>query len=69
LILDRTREHLGVSDEGVILLRKLFKQCIDAVENGQDPVGVIRDPVKNQILSWVPGEYKVDPAEPRAASV
>ncbi len=60
-ILDRTREHLGVSDEGVILLRKLFKQSIDAVKGGQDPVGVIRDPAKNQILRWVPGEYKVDP--------
>ncbi len=60
LILDRTREHLGVSDEGVILLRKLFKQSIDAVKAGQDPVGVIRDPGKNQILRWVPGEYKVD---------
>lgn len=40
-ILDRTTEHLGVSDEGVILLRRLFKQAIDAVKNGQDPVGVI----------------------------
>ncbi|HEY6366696.1 MAG TPA: Rieske 2Fe-2S domain-containing protein [Candidatus Binatia bacterium] len=63
LILDRTAEHLGVSDEGVILLRRLFKQCIEAVENGQDPVGVIRDPGKNEIIRLVPGEYKVNPAE------
>src|SRR5919106_3602437 len=38
-VLDRTTEHLGVTDEGVILLRKLFKQCIDAVKNDQDPLG------------------------------
>jgi len=62
-ILDRTAEHLAVSDEGVILLRRLFKQAIDAVRKGEDPVGVIRDPAKNQILRLVPGEYKVDPSE------
>ena len=59
-VLDRTTEHLGVTDEGVILLRKLFKQSIEAVQHGQDPIGVIRDPVKNEILRWVPGEYKVN---------
>jgi hypothetical protein len=62
-VLDRTTEHLGVSDEGVILLRRLFKQCIDAVKNGQDPLGVIRDPAKNEIIRLVPGEYKLDHAE------
>jgi len=42
------------------LLRRLFKQCIDAVNTGQDPVGVVRDPVKNQIIRLAPGEYKLD---------
>jgi len=59
-VLDRTTEHLGVTDEGVILLRKLFKQSIEAVQQGKDPVGIIRDPVKNEILRWVPGEYRVN---------
>ena len=58
-IFDRTAEHLGVSDEGVILLRRLFKQSIEAVQRGEDPVGIIRDPAKNEILRLVPGEYKV----------
>jgi len=62
-ILDRTAEHLGVSDEGVILLRRLFKDCIESVAKGQDPVGVVRDPAKNEIIRLVPGEYKVNPAE------
>jgi hypothetical protein len=58
-ILDRTTEHLGVSDEGVILLRRLHKQCIEAVQRGQDPVGVIRDPAKDDIIRIEPGEYRV----------
>jgi hypothetical protein len=44
-------------------LRRLFKQCIEAVQKGQDPVGIVRDPVKNEIIRLVPGEYKVSPAE------
>jgi len=60
-IFDRTQEHLGVSDEGVILLRRMFKQSIEAVQRGEDPVGIIRDPAKNQILRWVPAEFKLDP--------
>jgi 5,5'-dehydrodivanillate O-demethylase oxygenase subunit len=62
-IFDRTGEHLGVSDEGVILLRRLYKQCIDAVKHGQDPVGIIRDPAKNEISRLGPGEYKLDQPE------
>jgi 5,5'-dehydrodivanillate O-demethylase oxygenase subunit len=59
-VLDRTGEHLGVSDEGVILLRRMFKQCIEAVRKGDDPVGVIRDPAKNEILRLVPAEFRLD---------
>jgi 5,5'-dehydrodivanillate O-demethylase len=60
-IFDRTQEHLGLSDEGVILLRKMFKQSIEAVQRGEDPVGIIRDPAKNEILRWTPAEFRVDP--------
>ena len=58
-VFDRSGEHLGVSDEGVILLRRMFKQSIEAVQNGKDPHGVIRDPAKNEILSPVPGEFQL----------
>jgi len=68
-IFDRTSEHLGVSDEGVILLRRMLKQSIDAVRNGQDPIGIIRDPEKNNILRLVPSEYKLDGAELAHAAV
>ena len=51
-ITDRTREHLGVSDEGIILFRKLLKEQIEIVRRGGDPMGVIRDPAKNEIIEF-----------------
>lgn len=47
---DRSREHLGVSDRGIILFRKLIQEQIEAVERGEDPIGVIRDPAKNVMI-------------------
>ena len=58
-IFDRSGEHLGVSDEGVIQLRRMFRECIEAVQQGKDPVGVVRDPVKNKMITIVPGEIQV----------
>jgi 5,5'-dehydrodivanillate O-demethylase len=51
-ITDRNQEHLGAADEGVILLRKLLREQIQAVQNGLDPVGVIRDPEKNCLIEF-----------------
>jgi 5,5'-dehydrodivanillate O-demethylase oxygenase subunit len=47
---DRTQEHLGVGDEGVIELRKLLREQIERVQQGLDPIGLIRDPEKNQLI-------------------
>ncbi|GAA4336693.1 aromatic ring-hydroxylating dioxygenase subunit alpha [Pigmentiphaga soli] len=47
---DRSLENLGVSDKGIVLLRKLIKEQIEIVRAGGDPIGVIRDPSKNRIL-------------------
>jgi 5,5'-dehydrodivanillate O-demethylase oxygenase subunit len=47
-ISDRTTERLGVSDQGVILFRNLLLEQIEKVERGEDPMGVIRDPAKNE---------------------
>ena len=41
---DRSKEHLGKGDTGVILLRKLVFENIDRVARGEDPIGVVRDP-------------------------
>ena len=45
-------EHLATSDRGVVMFRRLLRSAIEAVENGEDPPGICRDPanrvIKNQ---------------------
>lgn len=43
-ILDRTREHLGSTDNGIIAARRRLIDAIRAVQAGQEPPGVVRDP-------------------------
>jgi 5,5'-dehydrodivanillate O-demethylase len=47
-ITDRTREHLGQSDTGIILFRKVIEEQLDKIERGEDPIGVIRDRAINE---------------------
>jgi 5,5'-dehydrodivanillate O-demethylase len=47
---DRAREHLGVGDEGIIELRKLLREQIECVQQGRDPIGIIRDPPQNELI-------------------
>ena len=42
-ITDRTVEHLGRSDAGVAMLRKMFKENMKKVADGEDPLGTIRE--------------------------
>ena len=42
-IADRTVEHLGASDRGVMLYRKVFEECLRLVEAGEAPLFVYRD--------------------------
>ncbi len=49
-VTDRTQERLGAGDEGIILFRKILKEQIENVKKGFDPIGMIRDPEKNQII-------------------
>jgi 5,5'-dehydrodivanillate O-demethylase len=51
-IVDRSVEHLGVSDTGVVMLRKLLDEQIAIVEAGGEPMGVLRDPAKNTIIEF-----------------
>jgi 5,5'-dehydrodivanillate O-demethylase len=46
-VADRTKEHLGESDRGVILLRRRMLEEADVVAGGGDPKAVVRDAVKN----------------------
>jgi 5,5'-dehydrodivanillate O-demethylase oxygenase subunit len=47
VIADRSKEHLGESDRGVILIRKRLLEDTEAVAAGRDPKGTIRDPEAN----------------------
>jgi len=49
---DRTEEHLGVSDKGIIMFRKLLGEQLEVVARGEDPIGVIRDPVHNECIRF-----------------
>jgi 5,5'-dehydrodivanillate O-demethylase len=41
---DRTQEHLGESDRGIILMRKRLIEEAEKVKQGLEPKGIIRDP-------------------------
>jgi len=56
-IADRAKEHLGESDRGIIMFRKLLREQIQAVQNGQDPIGTNMDPEKDQIIQLVQEGY------------
>jgi 5,5'-dehydrodivanillate O-demethylase oxygenase subunit len=49
-ITDRTQEHLGHADRGIVMLRKLLREQIEIVRKGGDPMGVIRDPAKAKFI-------------------
>ena len=51
-IFDRTQEHLGATDIGVLMFRKLLDEQIAIVEAGGEPMAVLRDPAKNQMISF-----------------
>ncbi len=49
-IADRTKEHLGKGDAGVILYRQLLGEQIKIVEDGGEPINTFRDPEANQSI-------------------
>ncbi len=51
-ITDRTKEHLGRSDRGVQMFRRRLEADLDAVQRGEDPSGIVRDPEINRCISF-----------------
>jgi 5,5'-dehydrodivanillate O-demethylase oxygenase subunit len=49
-ICDRTRERLSTSDRGVVMLREVMMREMKRVQQGMDPMGVVRDPAKNPMI-------------------
>jgi 5,5'-dehydrodivanillate O-demethylase len=56
-VADRAKEHLGESDRGIIMFRKLLRDQIQAVQNSQDPIGTNMDPEKDQIIQLIHEGY------------
>ena len=51
-ITDRTKEHLGRSDKGVQMFRRRLEADLAAVERGDDPSGLVRDPAANECIAF-----------------
>jgi 5,5'-dehydrodivanillate O-demethylase len=59
VIADRTQEHLGSSDRGILMLRKRFLSDLEAVGRGEDPKAVIRDAGVNACVPLPIAERKI----------
>ena len=51
-VFDRSAEHLGATDRGIVMFRRLLEQQIAIVERGGEPMALMRDPAKNRIISF-----------------
>jgi 5,5'-dehydrodivanillate O-demethylase len=50
VIANRPNEHLGATDGGIILARQMMREAMAAVESGQDPLAIIRDPERRVVI-------------------
>lgn len=57
-VFDRTRENLGQSDRGITLFRKILREQIRIVQQGGEPMALVRDPEKNKIIQFISEEEK-----------
>ena len=47
VLTDRTKEHLGASDRGIVMMRKRLQMDLEAIARGEDPKAVLRDAARN----------------------
>ena len=47
---DWEKWHLGVSDEGLILNRKVWREQMIRIKEGQDPIGIVRKQDQDKII-------------------
>ena len=50
IIADRTKETLGASDRGISMIRNRFFEELEAVKQGKEAKGIIRDPEKAKFV-------------------
>jgi 5,5'-dehydrodivanillate O-demethylase len=48
-VADRTHERLATSDRGVVMLREIMKREIAKVQQGSDPLGLVRNASQDMI--------------------
>jgi hypothetical protein len=56
-------ETLGMSDSGIVMLRRLLREQIRRVENGLDPINVVRDPAARRGIPTGAWNTVLTPAE------
>jgi len=49
-VADRTQEHLGESDRGVIMMRRRLLDDIEVIAQGGEPKAMVRDPELNRCI-------------------
>ena len=57
-VADRSKEYLGPSDRGIVMIRRRFLNDLEAIKDGKDPKGVIRDPEVNRAIALPVAERK-----------
>ncbi|HLI21908.1 MAG TPA: Rieske 2Fe-2S domain-containing protein [Stellaceae bacterium] len=60
VIHDRTKEFLATSDRGVLMWRKVAFDSIQAVKEGRDPHGILRDATRNDVIRFDAGKNFTD---------
>jgi hypothetical protein len=48
-------ENLGLSDRGIVMLRRAYRDSLAAIAKGGDPQNIVRDPAANRAIethSW-----------------
>jgi 5,5'-dehydrodivanillate O-demethylase len=50
-IMNRSSEHLGASDRGIVMYRQMLREQIERVRQGLEPMALVRDPAQNAIIN------------------
>jgi hypothetical protein len=62
-IQDRTQEHTGYTDKGIVMERLLLLKAIQDVQEGRDPPHVIRDEEANRLIGLGSLDVVIPPSE------
>jgi 5,5'-dehydrodivanillate O-demethylase len=52
-LFDRGSEHLGASDRGITLYRRMLREQMEIVQQGGEPMALVRDPAQNEMIETI----------------